>query len=189
MRVTLVQPPSQYYDWTELAPPLGLLSIATVLQDDSIDVSILDFNLRGLRDRDYVDHGFLDSTLGEIWATAPDVVGFTSMALESHVCLEIARRLKQQNSTVRIVLGGPHFSSIAVECLHRFRWIDYVVMGGGELPFRQLLRHLREPPRARELVNVAHRRGATVQAVRAFKPVSNLDDVPASDYGTVDLAQ
>ena len=58
MRVTLVQPPSGLYDTGDLAPPLGLLTIAAVLEGDGIQVSVVDMNIRGITDHAWVEFDF-----------------------------------------------------------------------------------------------------------------------------------
>ena len=100
MKVVLVNPPNNYDDSFELAPPLGLLSLASALADEAVDVVILDFNLRSIADHDFVDRDFYARALREIAAEGPDVVGLTSMVVNSHVALELARRLRAEDRDV-----------------------------------------------------------------------------------------
>lgn len=186
MRLTLVQPPNGYLDHYDLAPPLGLLSMAAVLIEDSVEVSIVDFNLRGMQDPSLVTGGFYDRAVEAVAETRPDVVGFTSMALESHVCLELARRLKDRDQRIVMVFGGPHFSAIARPALALYPWVDHVVTGEGEIALRSLLRWLRGvdselPP------NVATRRGDTVELRRELQSNGSLDDLPPARYDLVNL--
>lgn len=138
MKVVLVNPPNNYHDTFELAPPLGLLTLAAAVRQDGVEVEILDLNLRATADHAFVRSGFYDRALALIDACAPDVVGITSMVVNSHVALELARRVKAADAGVHVVLGGTHFSSIAEEALVRYPWVDFVVKGEGELPFRAL---------------------------------------------------
>lgn len=188
MRVTLVQPPSGLYDHYDLAPPLGLLTIAATIADDGCEVAIVDMNLRGQLDHAWVERDFWAHAIEAIAETAPDVVGFTSMAVESHACIEMARLLKQRDPAVRTVMGGPHFSSIAPRALELYPWIDFVVAGEGEGALRDLLRHLRGSLGAEELVNVARRDGDAVRLSRLKKPLATLDRLPFPAYDKVDLA-
>src|SRR6185295_19894686 len=138
MRVTLVQPPNGLHDRDDLAPPLGLLTIAAVLEADGVAVKLLDMNLRGIEEPTWLGD-FYDNATRWIAESNPDVVGFTSMAVESHVCLELARRIKREDPWIITVLGGPHFSAIAREVLELCPFIDYVVTGEGEDALRVLL--------------------------------------------------
>jgi hypothetical protein len=187
MHVTLVQPPSNRFDTSELAPPLGLLSIAAVLRDDDVDVTIVDLNMEGLREPEHMGPLFYDWATQRIAGTAADVIGFTSMALESHVCLELARRLRQLDPGVRIVLGGPHFSAVAGEMLQLYRWIDYVVTGEGELAMRALIRALRAGRPLSAIPNLAYLDDGLLHLERLLKPAGSLNDLPFPAYELVDL--
>lgn len=189
MRVTLVQPPSNRYDTSELAPPTSLLTVAATLEEDDVDVQLLDLNLKGLLDPGFVDHDFYRKAAAYMAATGPDVVGFTSMALESHVCLELARLLKSLDPSVRVVMGGPHFSAIAREVLAFYPWVDYVVVGEGELPARTLLRYLRGKGPISAFRNIAHRRNGELILNRQLKPHSTLNELPFPAYHLVDVEE
>lgn len=188
MKVVLVNPPNNYDDVFELAPPLGLLSLASALTSEAVDVAILDFNLRGIADHAFVDDRFYEKAVRAIAAEGPDVVGFTSMVVNSHVALELARHVRAEDRGVRIVLGGTHFSAIAEEVLSLYDWIDFVVKGEGETAFRDLLRALRgSTPSSAIPGGVAHRdRGRITVAPRA-RPFENGDDIPQPSWQLVDL--
>lgn len=189
MRLTLVQPPNGYLDHYDLAPPLGLLSLAAVARDDGVDTALVDFNLRGMTDPGLLAGDFYDTATAMIGRTRPDVVGFTSMALESHVCLELARRLKRQDPGVVVLLGGPHFSAIAREVLTLYPWIDYVIAGEGELPLRSLLRRLRGTATEAGIPNVAYRGNGGVELKRSLKEIGSLDSLPFPAYDQVSLEE
>jgi radical SAM superfamily enzyme YgiQ (UPF0313 family) len=187
MRLTLVQPPNGVYDRFDLAPPLGLLTLAAVVREDGHDVALVDMNLRGIHDPHWLDN-FYANALDAIAETNPDVVGFTSMVVESHVCLEMARRVKQADPRVTTVLGGPHFSAIAHEVLSLYPWVDYVVTGEGETALRLLLQYLHGHAGVGDLVNVAHRGGQGIGLQRLHKPLPTLARLPAPAYDLVDLS-
>lgn len=187
MRLTLVQPPNGLHDYSDLAPPLGLLTLAAAVEEDGVDVSLLDMNLQGMRDHEWVQDDFYAKAEKSIIKTNPDVVGFTSMAVESHVCLELARRIKAEDPGVVIVLGGPHFSAIAQEVLELYPWVDYVVTGEGEMATRYLLRYLRGKASSSDLVNVAYRTEGNIVLKRIQKSLKTLESLPPPAYHLVDL--
>jgi hypothetical protein len=191
MKVLLVNPPNNYYDTFELAPPLGLLALGSALREEGVDVAVLDFNLRGTVDHGFVRDGFYERAISLISDHAPDVVGLTSMAVNSHVALELARRVKAADSAVHVVLGGTHFSAIAEEVLTLYPWVDFVVKGEGELPARALIRGLRagriSPDNAP--VGLALRQGGSVVASHARKPLEHLDQLPAPAYDLVNVEE
>ncbi len=187
MRVTLVQPPSNRVDTSELAPPLSLLTVAAVLREDDVDVTIVDLNMECLHNHDNAGPNFYHWATARIVSTAPDLVGFTSMALESHVCLEIARLLKEQDSSVRIVLGGPHFSAIARDVLNIYSWVDFIVLGEGETAARGLVRALRQNKPLSTTPNLAYLDGGEFRLERVLKPNTSFNDYPFPAYDLVDL--
>ncbi len=187
MKVTLVQPPSNRVDTSELAPPLGVLTIGTVLRDDGVDVSIVDLNLECLRTPGNAGAGFYDWATERIAATQPDLVGFTSMALETHVGLEIARRLKRLDPGVRIVMGGPHVSAIAEAVLTAYPWVDFVVTGEGEAAARGLVRALRGQGPLSAVANLAFMDTTGFRLDRVLRPNRSFDDYPLPAYDLADL--
>lgn len=189
MRVTLVRPPICLYDRLDLAPPLSLLTIAAVLEQDGVEVSVLDMNLRGIRDHRWVQENFYENAIAAIAETEPDAVGFTSMAVESHVCLELARLLKRQDSSCVTVFGGAHFGSIAQEMLTLYSQVDYVITGEGEIAARQLFRYLRGKAVVSGLENVAYRDHTGVVNRRVLKPSETLDSLPFPAFHLVDLPE
>lgn len=187
MRVTLVQPPSNRLDTAELAPPLGVMTVATVLAHDDVDVSIIDLNMECLRSPENGGPHFYEWASARIAETAPDLVGFTSMALESHIGLEIARRLKRLDPGVRIVMGGPHFSAIAEDVLTCYPWVDFVVVGEGETAARGLVRALRRETPLASVPNLALLDRSGFRLERVLKPNASFDDYPFPAYDLVDL--
>lgn len=105
--------------------PLGLLSIATVAAH-----SIADLDVRIL------DGDILQEDEIEIRPNA-QIVGFSPTILSYESCLRLALRAKANGSSV--VLGGYHASSLGPRILEANNFIDYVVDGDGEVPFRDLL--------------------------------------------------
>ncbi len=188
VKFTLVQPPLIKDLDEALNPPLGLLSIGAVLREQDVDVEIVDFNLRGFQDPAFLDpERFYDSAADLLASTGADAFGFTSMALESHVCLELARRLKERDPSALTIFGGPHFSAIATDAMERYPWLDYVVAGEAEKPLVDLLAHHRGRLPRHELANVAHRTGGRVVFDRRYQTSFPLDDLPLPAHDLVNV--
>jgi radical SAM superfamily enzyme YgiQ (UPF0313 family) len=192
MKVLLINPPNNLFDVFELAPPTGLLSLAAALEREDVDVEVLDFNLKGIADHSFVQEDFYAKALKLIEAAGPDVVGLTSMVINSHVALELGRRIRAGCPGVIILLGGTHFSSIAEEVLSFYPWIDYVVKGEGELPLRDLIRVIKRGSRLHvdnAPSNVAFRDGGQVVSSHVKKPFGSMDELPPPAYHLVDLEE
>jgi hypothetical protein len=139
MRVVLVNPPKSRYDVEELAPPLGLLRLARVAHNLGATVYVEDYNLLWHLD-EQLRSSFYETATERLVGLGGDVYGFTSMAVDSHVALELARRIKRERREATMVFGGSHFSSIAQSLRDSFPWVDVVIRGEGELAFEEFLR-------------------------------------------------
>lgn len=163
MKVLLIQPPIEDYYTTSIRNyPLGLLFIASAIRD-ICHVEILD--LRKVKKpkkipspfphlqtfyhsnyspfsmfKSYYRFGINNLKLAEIIKSKkPDIVGisalFTTYINES---LEIAKLIKEISPFTKIVFGGNH-PTIFPETLLKLPFVDYVIRGEGEEPFRELV--------------------------------------------------
>jgi radical SAM superfamily enzyme YgiQ (UPF0313 family) len=187
MRLLLINPPNAFYDMRYLAPPLGLLTLAALARESGYSVSVLDFNLEVISDPSLgSEDPFYDFACRKICEQETDVVGFTSMCLESHVSLELARRLKRLRPQLRTIFGGTHFGAIAKESLENFWFIDYVVAGEGDHAIISILERLAN---AKIMLpgNVWYReQGLVLPGTREISRPS-LESLPFPAYDLVDL--
>jgi hypothetical protein len=61
------------------------------------------------------------------------------MAVDSHIALEMSRRLKQLRPDCKVILGGSHFSAIAEDVRRLYPWVDTVFQGEAEQAFAGFL--------------------------------------------------
>lgn len=115
-----------------LVPPLGLLSLASVLRESAISTRIVDFNYEIVQNGLPLDDEFIDRAASLILETAPDVAGFSTMCNSFHISLQIAKRVKERSANIVILLGGPQVSFVDHETLVRFPFVDYVLRGEAE---------------------------------------------------------
>ena len=163
VKVTLVQPPLGNEHGVRDDPLHRLHSLGRALREESVDVEVLDLNEIGVEDCSSVEpEHFYEEARDLIVATDPQIVGFTSIALESHVCLELAHLLKDLDPSLITIFGGPQFSSIVVDAMHGHPWMDFVVCGEAHRSVTELVRYLRGDGGTRDLRNVARRAHAGV---------------------------
>lgn len=186
MKLALVNPPSGIRDPLDLAPPLGLLTLAAVARQWGHSVQIFDFNLEVFSGTISGDIGFYDQALIKLLACDAGVFGFTSMCLESHVSLELAKRIKAELPGAVTILGGTHFGAIPREILSRFQFIDFVVSGEGEAALLDILESL-ESGNLPLSSNVFFRRDGEVWAGVGGFNFWNLEEVPFPAYDLVEL--
>lgn len=138
--LALINPPNHRHDVYNLAPPLGLLALAKVAEAAGWTVKIIDFDLPEFRELADSPPTFYEAAAKHISSFCPDIVGITSMGVNAHVALIIAKAVKDLCPKVKIVVGGPFFASIAKFVSQIEPSVDVVIKGEGELEFASLLR-------------------------------------------------
>ncbi len=118
LNITLVNPP-QFTKYPQ--PPLGLALIAAILEKAGYKVTLLDANALGLRPED------IPAMLSDT-----DIIGLTAMTPTISTALDIARRIRQSNPTVKIIMGGAHASMLPQETMALAPEIDIIIRGEGD---------------------------------------------------------
>lgn len=124
--------------------PLGVLSLAAVLEGRGIVPLILDLNRLHFEHswpdrRRYRRVDFCAFTLQEVSAVQFDVMGLSTMCSTYPLSIRIAREVKRMRPGVPIVLGGPQASAVDVATLQAFPFVDVIVRGEGEETFPHVL--------------------------------------------------
>lgn len=115
--------------------PIGLLSLAAVLKQSGHEPEIISFNYlfqtRTIKismdpDRDYAEMArFLVDK-------QPSVVGFATVSSSFHNALILSRHVKELDSSIKVIMGGPHASVVAERILTSFPWVDAICAGEAE---------------------------------------------------------
>lgn len=71
---------------------------------------------------------------------AADLVFFSTYVWNMRISLEIAKRLKRERPSARIIFGGPQVPDRAHEFMTVYPWVDVVVHGEGEVTAMELVR-------------------------------------------------
>jgi anaerobic magnesium-protoporphyrin IX monomethyl ester cyclase len=121
LNVRLVALPNTAMAEPLIAPPLGLLYLASAIRDEA-NVQIIDLN-------SYSNYSELCSELYGV-----DVVGFTVLSANYHIYYEIAERIKQIYPHIRIVVGGAHIDGVDY-LVKKDSKSDTCFLGEGEVSF------------------------------------------------------
>lgn len=155
-------------------PPLGLLSLATVLQQNGYPVKILDcepmnLNHRALRE--------------EIEKFGPFLVGVSAYSYTIYDVLMTVNLVKEINPEIFTVIGGLHPTSYPEESV-RYENVDFILQGESEFTLFELIKGLIENKPEEELEkidgigfirnNVSH-----LNKTRPY--IKNLDALPILD--------
>jgi anaerobic magnesium-protoporphyrin IX monomethyl ester cyclase len=138
MRVQLFVPPGGYVAerWSKGSsmPPLGILSIAAVLEREGVEVEVVPSDVLGL--------GWAGIE-NEIRRAEADVIGVTCSTENRFQSFELIRRARRVRPQALTVMGGPHASLAAEDSLAHLPELDVAVRGEGEMTTLDLCRGLK----------------------------------------------
>lgn len=117
---------------TKWQQPLGVSYIAACVRDIS-DVSIIDCNL---------EENYEKILLKEVNTKDQLIVGFSTNSYSYSEALRLAEIVKKFNPNAHITFGGYHATPLATKVLMNRGFVDSVVRGDGEIPFRELITSL-----------------------------------------------
>ncbi len=185
-RVMLIFPPVfdvKHVD-TQICPPLGIAYLAAFVRD-IVDVKLLDALVEAPRNRQHVNDKIelmgmsYDAVLEQIREYKPDMVGFSCVFSNQFASIkELARRAKSEvDKDIVTVAGGTH-PSFMYERTLQTTYLDYIVLGEGELTFRGLIEAHNRGHGLDDLDGIAFRNGDGIEHHPRVHHIENLDEMP-----------
>lgn len=150
--------------------PLGLLAIASYMQEKGHTVKIVDLTVEK------------ESIEKQIKLFCPDVVGLSVMAALARTSAvkvsKIARKHKKP-----VVWGGRLPSSLPAECLKE-SCVDYAVIGEGEVTFAELIEAMEAGQSCENIAGLAYmdQNGVHINQKRTF---ADLSDFPVTNWNLI----
>ena len=167
MKILLINPP-QATRYPQ--PPLGLEMVAAVLEKKGYLVKILD--LPALR----LSENSLPTVISQ---EKPDIVGITAMTPTINSAVNVAKKVKESNSNVTVVLGGAHATIRPEETLQNAPEIDIVVRGEGEQTTLELVKVLENDASSiNQVLGITYREWTGIRSNPSRQPLSDLDALP-----------
>lgn len=158
-----------------MCPPLGFLYLASFTKkffSEHVDFVISD-------NSDTVDlHG----------ENSPDIIGISSVTESFTFAIDIARKIKNSNNNIPLIIGGPHISALPSGLPEEF---DIGVTGEGEITFIELLGLYRDNGSfpVKDLYNIEgicfHNEKGEVTVTPRRNPIENLDIIPAPNRNLI----
>jgi radical SAM superfamily enzyme YgiQ (UPF0313 family) len=216
MKILLIQPPLQdFYRTSVRMQPMGLAYLAASLQVHGHEVEILDCQTEKrtsipipselsylkdfypFRDRSpfklytgYYHFGMdRDEIRKRIHGSKADVFGVSSSFTPYYQeALEIAHLIKEWDCKKIVVLGGCHVSCDP-ESILRNRWVDYVVLGEGEVRFPSLLNYIERGIKAptREVDGIGFKENGEIRIHPLSTFVKEIESFPFPARELLDL--
>lgn len=133
----------------------------------------------GLKFREFNINQDLAWVFGEIYSEKADIVAFSCNIWNIEQTLIITKRLKDLSPRTRIILGGPEVWAEPEELLAENPQVDMIVIGEGEITFRELLEEYIKGSGAWEKISgLVFRDGPSLVRTPARKPIADLNLLP-----------
>ncbi|MCK5820615.1 MAG: cobalamin-dependent protein [Bacteroidales bacterium] len=110
--------------------PLGLATIAAVLEGNGFSVKIVDLTL------------YRGNLIKDLQAWQPSVIGISGTTVTRKGSFKAARLSKKALPETTVVYGGVHATFAAEDTLENIPEIDYIIKGEGEYSFLELCQHI-----------------------------------------------
>jgi anaerobic magnesium-protoporphyrin IX monomethyl ester cyclase len=165
----------------ELHLPLGLLYLASVLEEHGYGVDLRDYQLA--TGPDLFD---VECTLRFLEDSAP-IVGFSCMANLLPYTLLVAQALKERHPEKAVVLGGTGPTAVEPRILSRFDGVDVIVRGEGEGSTLDLMDALAGRRSLESVAGISYRVNGSVAENPARSRIADLDALPWPAYHRLDM--
>jgi anaerobic magnesium-protoporphyrin IX monomethyl ester cyclase len=195
MRILLVNPPQTFYPGSDLPSgnlPLGLMYIAAVLEKaghktEILDAFMTDVSVRKIGDTAEIGMKY-EKIKQELRQRKPDIVGISNpFTCQAEHAVKVADIVKEIDSDVPTVVGGPHVSAVPEEFMTQTRDVDVSVMGEGEFTMLDIVRGYEGKTKMSEVQGIVYRKKNELIRTPPRPFLKNLDELPYPAYHLVDM--
>lgn len=167
--------------------PLGVLSLAAVLEAQGVGVRLVDLNhlyydyvRLGVRRDEGID--FPTYVLDSLADVPADVFGFSTICSTYPLTLRLARGVRRMRPAAMILLGGPQASVVDVPTLETFPEVDFILRGEAEVTLPRLLEAASTGGDLGLVGGLTYRRDGRVLRNANAPVITDLDDLPLPAY-------
>lgn len=159
-------------------PPLGIMYIASYLQQNGYTVKILDLAVENMNEHDFFS--FIDE-----WK--PQIIGMSTYSEAWKAQKILSQKIKDKYPKIIIVAGGAFATFCYTQILNESR-TDYILLGEGEHIFGRFCDAiLHNQYNVREIEGLCYKEGDKVICNERNHRVENLDELPFPDRSLIDL--
>jgi radical SAM superfamily enzyme YgiQ (UPF0313 family) len=158
-------------------PPLGILYLSTLLEEEGVDVSVLDQPAKGFT---------MEETINWIEKENPDLLGFSAVASSGRNAALICKIVKERNPNIINVLGNYYATFNAERILKKYPAVDIIVRGEGENTIIELLECLEKKKDLKKVLGITFRRGEKIVSTPERPLIRDLDALPFPNRKLID---
>jgi radical SAM superfamily enzyme YgiQ (UPF0313 family) len=159
-------------------PPLGILYLATILQERGVDVSVLDQPAKGYT---------IEETVKWVEKEDPDILGFTTFSSSGRTATLLCREVMKIKPSIINVLGGYYATFNANRVLKKYASVNIIVRGEGENTVVDLVHTLKKGGDLKKVLGITFREGNTVVSTPDRPLIKDLDTIPFPDRSLLDV--
>lgn len=164
------------------APPIGLMTLAAILEQKGYEVELVDFADPIMKGDIPFDSDLARNAAEYVYTRRGDVVGFTSRCDCYHYTLDMIRHYRELDPRTPVVVGGPQATITARATMQNFPFIDYVVRHEGDRTFPNLLEAMKDGRGYDQINGIVFRHNGGIVVTPQAELVKDLDEVPMPDY-------
>jgi radical SAM superfamily enzyme YgiQ (UPF0313 family) len=164
----------------EIQPPLGLLYLVAVLEQNKYAVDFVDYQTFPIEnpESDPFDIDNVINFLGEM----PEVVGLSCMANLLPFTLLVAKRIKELFPQKIILLGGVGPFGVEELILDRFPGVDIIARGEAEKTLLDLMKVLPDRRQLSDIAGISYCDNGTIVRTPDQTRLKSLDALPLPAY-------
>lgn len=163
MKITLIN--AQIREANNLVPPIGILSLASVLEREGFEVQLID------------DDFFVNDFTSDVTKFQPDLIGISFFTPSYSRAKQIATSLKKALPHVIFCAGGFHTSVFPIQVLQEFN-LDFCVVGEGEVTLLEVCQKISDCANFSDVHGICCNING-VATINSSRPlIENLDTLP-----------
>lgn len=162
-------------------PPLGVLTLAAILRNESVTPAVLDLNqiyYRYLRDCEARSEKDFCAYAASCVPPGFDVIGLSTICSSYPLTIRLAERLKRAYPDTIIMLGGPQASVVDLATLQAFPFVDLIIRGEADETLPMVLRAGVRSHALASVPGITFRKGGAVVRNPEGPVISDLDALP-----------
>ena len=150
-------------------PSLGLCYLAAVTRENGYNTEIVDAIALKLRNKELAEL---------IVSKKPKFVGISAVTISIYNASDLAKRIKELDENITVIIGGVHITAVPEETMRRFSHFDIGVLGEAEITIVELLDALKNNQELDDIPGLILRKGDgfEITAKRLF--IRDLDSLP-----------
>ena len=147
-------------------PPLGLLYLASAIEQKGHTVEILD----------YLTNPQISTSLKES-IESTDAVGITLTTDQIKSVANLTQNIKELNPKIPIIIGGPHCTVLLDQALREIPYADISVVGDGEPVILEIIQWLQGDKQLSDIHGIYYKEHDKIKQGKPPQLIEKLDDI------------